>query len=176
MAGRVRRRTGGRRLSIRDQRKPAHRFALPAGKLTTPLRVGVGDVTLWPLRHVLDQRGNLIPVEFEQDLPFVPRRQFLIHDVADDRIRGEHAHRICQQFLFAVVGSLAVIVDDGTEACEVELADATFGLYLPPYVWGVQYRFTPNTMLSVYASHPYDPGEYIRDYDDFLAQVRARAR
>lgn len=161
-------------MTARDASRPVQRFTPPAGRPAAPLDVGVGGVQLWPLRHVLDQRGNLIPVEFERELPFVPRRQFFIHDVEDDRIRGEHAHKICHQFLFAVVGSLMVVVDDGREACEVELADASFGLYLPPYVWGVQYGFTPRTMLSVYASHPYDPDEYIRDYDDFLAQVRAR--
>ncbi|HSN17911.1 MAG TPA: FdtA/QdtA family cupin domain-containing protein [Gammaproteobacteria bacterium] len=162
-------------MSTRDSSRPVEHFA-PPPDFKTPLRVGVGDVTLWPMRHVLDKRGNLIPVEFEQDLPFVPRRQFLIHGVEDDRIRGEHAHQVCHQFLFAVVGSLSVIVDDGIKACEVELADAAFGLYMPPYTWGVQYRFTPHTMLSVYASHPYDAAEYIRDYDDFLAQVRHRTR
>ncbi|HEY1991416.1 MAG TPA: FdtA/QdtA family cupin domain-containing protein, partial [Gammaproteobacteria bacterium] len=134
----------------RDSRVP--RF-IPPAKFATPLPVGIGGVTLWPLRHVLDRRGNLIPVEFEQDLPFVPRRQFLIHGVEDESIRGEHAHQVCHQFLFAVVGKVMVIVDDGAQACEVELADARFGLYMPPYVWGVQHRFTPHTMLSVYASH-----------------------
>lgn len=159
----------------RDRSKPAPHFTLPA-QPTAPVAVGVGDVQLWPMRHVLDPRGNLIPVEFEKELPFVPRRQFFIHGVSDDSIRGEHAHRVCHQFLFAVVGSLAVIVDDGREAREVTLADGSLGLYLPPYVWGVQYRFRPHTMLSVYASHPYDSGEYIRDYDEFLAETRARGR
>ena len=162
-------------MNMRDSSRPVERFVPPA-QFGAPLSVGVGDVTLWPMRHVLDKRGNLIPVEFEQDLPFVPRRQFLIHGVADHSIRGEHAHQVCHQFLFAVVGSLSVIVDDGNKAREVELADSAFGLYLPPYVWGVQYRFMPHTMLSVYASHPYDASEYIRDYDDFLAQVRNRSR
>jgi hypothetical protein len=161
-------------MSLRDRTKPAQRFVPPRERPATPLEVGVGGVTLWPLRHVLDQRGNLIPVEFESELPFVPRRQFFVHDVGDDRIRGEHAHKVCHQFLFAVVGALAVIVDDGNDAREILLEDASLGLYLPPYVWGVQYRFSPHTVLSVYASHPYDAAEYIRDYDDFLVQVRQR--
>ena len=159
--------------ATRDRSRPVQLFSPPA-QMAAPLDLGVGGVQLWPMRHVLDPRGNLIPVEFEKDLPFLPRRQFFIHDVSDDSIRGEHGHRICHQFLFAVMGSLAVIVDDGVQAREVVLADGSFGLYLPPYVWGVQYRFKPHTMLSVYASHPYDPSEYIRDYDDFLAETRAR--
>lgn len=162
-------------MTARHGRSPSS-FTLPREKLTAPLDVGVGGVQLWPLRHVLDRRGNLIPIEFEHELPFIPRRQFFIHDVEDDRIRGEHAHRICHQFLFAVVGSLSVIVDDGRSASEIVLEDASFGLYLPPYTWGVEYRFKPQTVLAVYASHPYDAAEYIRDYDDFLVQVQSSAR
>lgn len=163
-------------MKTRDRSKPAQRFVPPATRPSAPVDVGVRGVQLWPMRHVLDPRGNLIPVEFEHELPFMPRRQFFIHDVGDDRIRGEHAHEICHQFLIAVVGSLAVIVDDGTEAREIALQDAGYGIYLPPYVWGVQYLFKPHTVLSVYASHPYDAAEYIRDYDEFLEKIKTKAK
>lgn len=163
-------------MKTRDSSLPAPHFALPATRPDVPLDVGVRGVQLWPMRHVLDKRGNLIPVEFDTELPFVPRRQFFIHDVDDDRIRGEHAHEICHQFLFAVVGSLAVIVDDGSAAREIVLEDASYGLYLPPYVWGVQYRFKPYTVLAVFASHPYDASEYIRDYDEFLEKIATKRK
>jgi UDP-2-acetamido-3-amino-2,3-dideoxy-glucuronate N-acetyltransferase len=163
-------------VGARDQTKPVQRFELPRQRPAGPLEVGVGGVQLWPLRHVLDPRGNLIPVEFEKELPFMPHRQFFIHDVGDDQIRGEHAHRVCRQFLFAITGSLAVIVDDGSTAREVVLQDASYGIYLPTFVWGVQYRFKPYTVLAVFASHAYDAAEYIRDYDVFLGEIRARGR
>jgi UDP-2-acetamido-3-amino-2,3-dideoxy-glucuronate N-acetyltransferase len=38
-------------------------------------------------------------------------------------------------------------------------------------VWGVQYKFSPGAVLLVFASHPYDPTDYIRDYDQFLDTV-----
>lgn len=163
-------------MKTRDRTQPVQRFVLPATRPTAPVDVGVGGVQLWPMRHVVDPRGNLIPVEFERELPFMPRRQFFIHDVDDDQIRGEHAHKVCKQFLFAVTGSLAVIVDDGHDAREVVLEDASYGLYLPTFVWGVQYRFKPYTVLAVFASHGYDAAEYIRDYDAFLGEIRARQR
>ena len=159
-----------------DRTLPAQRFDLPASRPAAPLDVGVGGVQLWPLRHVLDPRGNLIPVEFERELPFMPHRQFFIHDVKDDQIRGEHAHRVCKQFLFAVTGSLAVIVDDGSTAREIVLDDASLGIYIPTLVWGVQYRFKPYTVLAVFASHAYDAAEYIRDYGEFLDEIRAPKR
>jgi hypothetical protein len=41
-------------------------------------------------------------------------------------------------------------------------------------VWGSQYRFEPGTVLFVLASLPYDPDDYIRSYDEFLAERAAQ--
>ena len=38
-------------------------------------------------------------------------------------------------------------------------------------IWGIQYKFTPDAVLTVVASHGYDAGDYIRDYRDFLQCV-----
>ena len=46
------------------------------------------------------------------------------------------------------------------------------GLYVPPMVWAVQYKYSPDALLLVFASAPYDPADYIRDYDEFLSIVR----
>ena len=42
------------------------------------------------------------------------------------------------------------------------------GLVVPPMVWGMQYRFTSDAVLVVFAELPYDPSDYIRDYEEFL--------
>ncbi len=72
-------------------------------------------------------------------------------------------------------GSLSVIVDDGRARQEVMLDTPALGLYLPPLIWSVQYRFSTDATLAVLASDPYDPADYIRDYEAFLA-LRTRAR
>jgi hypothetical protein len=43
-------------------------------------------------------------------------------------------------------------------------------------VWGVQYKYSADAILLVLASHPYDAADYIRDYDEFLADSNARIR
>ena len=40
-------------------------------------------------------------------------------------------------------------------------------------VWASQFRYSPDAVLLVLASHPYDPDDYIRDYGDFVAQGAA---
>ena len=41
--------------------------------------------------------------------------------------------------------------------------------------WGIQYRYAEGAVLLVLASDPYDPADYIRDYGEFVALVRAGA-
>lgn len=135
------------------------------------MQLGVGGCELWRLPHFSDLRGELAPLEFGQNLPFKPLRSFLVYGVPSDKVRGEHAHRLCHQFLIAAHGRLSVVVDDGRDRKEVSLAEPSIGLYLPPGVWGIQYKFQPDTVLQVLASHPYDAADYIRDYSDFLTAV-----
>ena len=93
-------------------------------------------------------------------------------------MRGEHAHRACEQFLVCLRGSVSVLVDDGHDRARVVLdrprpRPAT----CPPMVWGTQYKYSADAVLLVLASQPYDDDDYIRDYDEFiqLAQFSASA-
>ena len=138
------------------------------------LATRVRGVTLHHLRDVKDARGDLSAGEVGRDIPFEIQRYFLVYGVPSLEQRGEHAHRACHQFLVAVTGSLHVIADDGVNREEFVLDAPSKGLYLPPMVWGIQYRHTADAVLMVLASQPYDAADYIRDYQDFLAAARAR--
>lgn len=128
----------------------------------------VAGVQVYRLPLVKDMRGNLSFAEYGQFLPFIPKRYFLVFDVPSREVRGEHAHRTLHQFLVCLRGSLAVVVDDGVNREEVLLDSTQVGLYIPPMVWGIQYRYTPDAMLLVLASGVYDAGDYIRNYEEFL--------
>lgn len=55
-----------------------------------------------------DDRGGLNALELGRDLPFECRRVFYTYAVPGVVVRGEHAHRRCDQFLVAIRGKLAV--------------------------------------------------------------------
>lgn len=133
----------------------------------------VRGVRLHVLREVRDMRGDLCAAEVGADLPFVVRRSFLVYNVPNAELRGEHAHRRCHQLLMAVKGSVHVVVDDGRQREEFALDRPNLALHLPPMVWGTQYRYAPDAVLLVLASDPYDPADYVRDYDEFLRLVHA---
>ena len=134
----------------------------------------VGGVTLHTFRAVPDMRGNLSVGEFDREIPFKPLRYFLVYDVPTAETRGEHAHRRCHQFLIAVKGSVHVVADDGATREEFILDRLNVGLYLPPMTWGIQYRYSPDAILMVFASDYYDAGDYIRNYQEFVESVGNR--
>ncbi len=129
----------------------------------------VKGVTVHQFSVVPDLRGNLTVGEFDRQIPFEPKRYFVVYGVPSREVRGEHAHRQCHQFLICLQGSCAVVADDGEHKVEVLLDAPHRGLYLPPMTWGVQYHYSADAMLMVFASHHYDPTDYIREYDEFLA-------
>ena len=134
-----------------------------------------GGARLLTVRRADDLRGSLAVLELAGDLPFVPQRFFTVFGVPSEHVRGEHAHRRCDQVLVCVAGSVTVLVDDGEGRSEVELADPSVALYIPAMVWGSQFRFSSDAVLAVFASRPYEPEDYIRDYGEYLA-LRSAAR
>lgn len=131
--------------------------------------LAVRGVTMHHLRLVKDMRGDLSVGDFESQIPFAPKRYFLVFNVPSEKTRGEHAHRECHQFLICVKGRCSVMVDDGQQRMEVMLDNPAAGLYLPPMVWGTQYKYSQDAILLVFASHAYDPADYVRDYTEFVA-------
>jgi acetyltransferase-like isoleucine patch superfamily enzyme len=131
----------------------------------------VRGVTLHRLPSVIDLRGGLTFGEVNEHVPFEIRRYFVVFGVPNAEVRGEHAHRALHQFLVCVAGSCRVIADDGKTRQEFVLDQPTMGLHLPPLTWGIQYRYSKEAVLLVFASAPYDANEYIREYSEFLKAV-----
>lgn len=127
----------------------------------------VRGVTLHRMPRITDIRGSLTVGEFERSVPFPVKRYFMVFDVPSRETRGEHAHHACHQFLICVRGSCAVVADDGINRQEFQLEGPEVGIYLPPMTWGIQYKYSNDAILLVFASDYYDNGDYIRDYDEF---------
>jgi UDP-2-acetamido-3-amino-2,3-dideoxy-glucuronate N-acetyltransferase len=130
----------------------------------------ISGVKVIVFSQVIDLRGNLSVVE-KKDIPFTPKRFFWVYDVPSKEVRGEHAHKIQEQFLVCAKGSVMVLVDDGITRDEFLLDKPNLGLYIPPMLWATEYKYSPDAVLLIFASDAYDPDDYIRDYDEFLRMV-----
>ena len=129
-------------------------------------------VQIIAIRKIDDPRGELIPIELAETLPFKMARLFFVTHVPSQRVRGEHAHRACHQFLICLQGSVSVAVDNGTIRELHVLNCPEIGLYIPPMTWASQFHYSTDSVLAVFASHPYDANDYIRDYPTFLQEVK----
>lgn len=139
-----------------------------APKTAGVVQTHVRGVSLHRLPSAVDMRGGLTFGEVGPHVPFDVRRFFLVYGVPSAKVRGEHAHRRLHQFLVCVYGRCSVMADDGANRQEFLLDDPTIGLHLPPLVWAVQYKYSPDGVLLVMASAPYAAEDYIRDYSEFL--------
>lgn len=151
--------------------QPRHIDTLALSRLPRPTKVplGVGLSALHLMRRVADARGTLSVGEMPAELPFSPARYFLVYDVPSQELRGEHAHKACDQFLICARGSCRLLLDDGDQRCEVTLDSPDMGVFMPSMIWGTQYRYSPDAALLVFASRPYEADDYIRTYEEFLA-------
>lgn len=119
-----------------------------------------------------DERGKLVVLEGERDIPFAIQRVFYIYGSDPEVIRGRHANRVSEFVLVNVAGRSKVRVTDGQREEIVALTRPMQGIYLPRMVWKDMYDFSPDSVLLVLASTHYDAAEYIRDYDTYLRIVR----
>ncbi len=131
----------------------------------------VAGVKIYRFPRIADSRGSLTFGEFGRNIPFTPKRYFLVFNVPQNELRGGHAHATCQELIFCIGGSVAVVVDDGRIREEFVLDSPDLGLFLPGRVWGVQYKYSPSAVLAVLASEYYDPKDYIHSYEDFVSGV-----
>ncbi len=119
-----------------------------------------------------DERGSLIAIEEGYNTPFEIKRVYYIFDTKKGVERGFHAHIKLKQIAIAVKGSCTFVLDDGTKKEDIALDNPNQGLFIEGLIWREMYDFSPDCVLLVLASEHYDENDYIRDYDDFLKEVK----
>ncbi len=132
------------------------------------------DVTTYDFKICGDERGSLIAIEENADIPFSFKRVYYIFDTQTGVTRGLHAHRTLRQVLVCVNGSCKILLDDGMEKTSVPMDTGAGGLLVDPMIWHEMYDFSPNCVLLVLASDFYDEKDYIRDYGEFIELVKVK--
>ena len=105
-----------------------------------------------------DQRGNLTVME--KEIPFDIKRIFYIYGV-DDSVRGGHRPHNTIQAAICIHGNCIVSNDNGKEQEDFILDSPDKCLILNPEDWHTMHHFTPDTVLLVLASTPFNADDYI---------------
>ena len=123
------------------------------------------------LPKILDKRGNLSFIEGRNHLPFEIRRTYWIYDVPGGEVRGGHAYRENEEFVVALSGSFDVVLHNGVQQRRFSLNRSYYGLYIPNMTWRTLENFSTNALALVLSSTVYDPEDYIRTFDEFIAEM-----
>ena len=126
------------------------------------------------LHKEIDRRGNLTVVEQMKDIPFNISRVYWVYDVPGGKNRGGHAHKHCRELLVAASGSFSVTLDSGYEKRTFFLNHPYQGLLINTNVWRTLDDFSSGALCLVIAEDPFSEEDYIRDYDDFMAFIKAK--
>ena len=126
------------------------------------------------LKPLGDERGSLVALEGNKNVPFDIKRVYYIFGTKEGVSRGFHAHQNLKQVAVCVTGSCRFVLDNGKQREEVALDKSTTGLLIDDLTWREMYDFSPDCVLMVLASEYYDELDYIRDYDKFIRTINVK--
>lgn len=119
-----------------------------------------------------DDRGNLVVLEENKNIPFSIKRVYYLFDLQSDIPRGFHAHKELVQIAVCVKGHCDILMDDGKNKETVTLDSPDKGLLIDVMQWHEMRNFSEDCVLLVLASNIYDEADYIRSYEQFQNEVK----
>lgn len=116
--------------------------------------------------------GFITVAEHNINVPFEIKRVYWTYFTPNNVIRGGHAHKNLEQLIFAVSGIIEFATQDlhGNKSAFV-LDKPQLGLYLPKLVWR-DIKFSHSAVLLCLASEVYSEFDYIRDFNQFLNEIK----
>ncbi len=121
-----------------------------------------------------DERGSLVSLEENSNIPFKIKRVYYIYGTNVDVSRGFHAHKNLEQVVVCLNGSCRFVLDNGRTREEVVLDSPDIGLHINGLIWREMHDFTEDCVLMVLASERYLKDDYILEYNDFLLEAIAK--
>ena len=116
--------------------------------------------------------GNLVVAEIGKNIPFKVRRFYVINNLFHSTaVRGKHAHKKTEQYIFCLNGKFTLNLDDGKTRQKITMDKPYIGILLGKMLWHSMSNFSKDCVILVFASDYYKESDYIRDYDQFLKFV-----
>ena len=100
---------------------------------------------------------------------------FYVSGVPAGTERGGHAHRVIEQFVIAISGSLSFELADGRDKRSFRLDSPARGVYIPPMLWDRFYDFSEHATCLVLASTQYAESDYIHDWNAYRRELASAA-
>jgi dTDP-4-dehydrorhamnose 3,5-epimerase len=122
------------------------------------------------LKQIKDDDGILVPIEFNEIVPFCVQRIFYVTGVPAGEERGNHAHYRTQQLLICIQGRIVVKLYNGKTHRRFTLLPGQF-VHVDRMIWDSQIFETGHDILLSLCSTNYDFNDYIIDKEEFRRLV-----
>jgi len=116
---------------------------------------------------IVDDRGNLISLESNKNIPFDIKRVYYLFATKNGAERGFHAHIELKQMAVCVSGSCTIDVESIHGKASYKLNTPAKGLVMEGIVWREIRNFSDDCVLIVIADALYSEDDYIRNHDEF---------
>ena len=118
--------------------------------------------------------GHLVPISFKDDVPFKPKRIFLIYG-KKKFTRGDHAHKKCSQFFIPISGKIELFFTNKHSQKKIILdAKKKKGMLLKPLNWCKVTFKTKNAVMMVFCDREYEFDDYIEVYSEFKKLIKLK--
>ena len=122
-----------------------------------------------------DERGSLIVLESQKEIPFDIKRVFYMLNTTKGTVRGQHANRYSDFVLVNIRGQVTIHTHDGINETSYVLDKPDEGIYIPHMIWKEMSNFSEDSILLVLSNMPYQEHEYLRDFESFKFEVNRHA-
>jgi dTDP-4-dehydrorhamnose 3,5-epimerase-like enzyme len=135
--------------------------------MTQRVKQSWDDMDVIDLEIKKDESGSLVIFDVDSISGFNVVRMFNVFS-DQDKVRGRHAHKKCQQLLVCNAGKILVKTFDGNINSEFLLDRPNLALLVPAKIWSEQVYLVDGSILTVLCDRPYEPEDYVRDFSEYL--------
>ena len=115
--------------------------------------VTLDSCRLMKIDSIIQTSGSLSVVENgAHGIPFDIKRIFYLHNLAEDAVRGGHAHITSHEIIIPVSGGFTLTLDDGKSQQQLFMSNPAEGMYVAPGIWRTLSDFLPGTVVLVISS------------------------
>lgn len=121
-----------------------------------------------------------IPIEFpqypndclqvfqtSQHLGFCFKRIYILRNIPNGEIRGNHAHKELRQVFIALNGEFTLEISNLQEQETIQVRQGSPAILIEPRLWRRLSNFSDDAIALVLASEDYNEEDYIRSYEDY---------
>lgn len=118
-----------------------------------------------------DERGQLIAIESNRNIPFDIKRVFYIFNITHDAKRAQHANMKAQELILCLSGCCEISLDNGKgKKINITLSKKNEAVYVEPKIWVEIFNFSKDCLLLAMSDIFYERKYQIRDYQEFIRQ------